>query len=175
MSLGRITISFLIAAVLTPSGCRHSSKQIAPEESQQVFTNLSLNQTDAGSAVWKLKTASAAIDKNKNIAHLQFPRMTFYKNGRVTSTLFSDTGILQTQSQNLHLEGHVVAKSLQDNTVLNTEALDYSSATKKFTTNRAVTLTRPSGIVHGLGLEANSYFSQIRIFHQNAVIKGGKG
>ncbi len=158
---------------MAASSCRRQSAA-APQASLQTFTNLALNQSAGGSAIWNLQAVSAAFDKNQGLAHLKEPRMRFYKHGRLASTLKADSGLLYTQTQNVHMQGRVVATSLKDKTVLHTSVLDYVSKTKTFISHVPVTILRPSGIAHGDGLEANSDFSRIKLFHQKSVIQGKK-
>ena len=156
--------------LLCASACRRRSSS-APEQPQQTFKNLSLNQSHLGQKVWSLETPAATFDQGRLVADLASPKMDFYKNGRLSSTLTADSGILHTQTRNVHLQGHVVARSLSDQTVLKTDALDYFAKTGKFLTREKVVISRPSGTVHGDGMEADSDFYRIRIFHQRSVIR----
>ena len=155
---------------LCAAACRRKSP-VLPEQSQQTFTNLSLNQSHLGRKVWSLKTAAATFDQSRLMANLASPRMSFYENDRLASTLTADSGVLYTQTKNVHMEGNVVARSLADKTVLKTSALDYLAKTGKFVTHEKVVITRPSGTVRGDGMEADSSFSRIKIFHQRSVIR----
>lgn len=162
--LGAGCLAFSTAA------CRRKSP-VLPEQPQQTFTNLSLNQSHLGRKVWSLETAAATFDQSRLMADLAAPRMSFYKNDRLASTLTADSGILYTQTKNVHMEGNVVARSLADKTVLKTSSLDYLAKTGTFVTLKKVVITRPSGTVHGDGMEADSSFSRIKIFHQRSVIR----
>ncbi|MDE2314655.1 MAG: LPS export ABC transporter periplasmic protein LptC [Elusimicrobia bacterium] len=156
--------------LLCASACRRGSSS-APEQPQQTFKNLSLNQSNQGQKTWSLGTPAATFDQGRLIADLASPKMDFYKNGRLSSTLTADSGVLHTQTRNVHLEGHVVARAFSDKTVLKTSALDYFAKIGKFVTHERVVISRPSGTVRGDGMEADSDFSRIKIFHQRSVIR----
>ncbi len=160
----------MIAAAIALGGCGKSAVQSSYEEPHQTLDDFSLSQNELNTTTWTLRARSALLKEDKKEADLTLPSMDFFKMGKVVTHLRSDTGIVNTETSDLRLSSDVVVTSIEDQSVVKTELLLYSSEQKKFYTEAAVAVTRPGGILHGRGLEANPDLSEIRIFHQTSVI-----
>lgn len=99
----------------------------------------------------------------------------FYnKKGVRTTTLRADKGV-QYRANNLHIGiGHVVVTSLEKNQTLKTERLSWNPDTKKLYTDKFVTITTPSEIITGTGLEAAQDFSTYKLRKISGVVSVDK-
>jgi LPS export ABC transporter protein LptC len=99
--------------------------------------------------------------------------MEFFKLGKIATRLSANSGLVHTDSSDVRLSSSVVVTSLEDNSVLRTDELLYSSKMKKFITDHDVLVRRPGAVLRGRGLEANPDLTEIRIFHQTSKIEEG--
>ncbi|MBI3553281.1 MAG: LPS export ABC transporter periplasmic protein LptC [Elusimicrobia bacterium] len=164
----RTSLALFLAAL---AACRNAAAPEAQEPHQNLDA-FTLEQSELGSPAWALKAETAVLKEEKRQALLTRPHMEFFKKSRVVTRLSADGGEINIDTADLHLSGSVVVTSVEDNSVVKTQALDYSSQKKKFFTDTEVVVTRPGGMLRGRGLEANPDLSEIRIFHQTSVVDG---
>lgn len=160
----------LLAAALA---CACSAQRDAsPGEPLQTLEGLTLRQSAQGTPRWSLKASSASLREEAKEARLLEPVMEFQKEGKPVSRAKALWGRVQTETHDVFLSSAVVVESFEDRSVLKTEKLDYSSKTDLFETDADVVVTRPDGVLRGRGMKAKPDLSEIRIFHQEAVMSG---
>lgn len=130
-----------------------------------------MSQFYRGSPSWELQAKTATLKDDARRAALTSPEIRFYKDKKPVSRVTALSGFIRLDTQDVRLSSSVVVTSAEDNSVLKTEELDYSSAKKRFVTDKEVVVRRPDGVLHGRGLEATPDLSEIRIFNQSSVIK----
>src|SRR3989338_2750383 len=143
-------------------------------ETQKIMECFNLNQSYKGEMDWDLKAQKAILKEEAHQAALGEPRIDVYKNGKIATQLAARQGQIKTDTHDMHLSSSVVVHSLEDNSTLKTEELDYSASRKKFFTDKEVLVTHPDGVVRGRGMEANSDLSEIRIFEQTGSVEKKK-
>ena len=165
----RITAWFLF--LLAFAACR---KAPPPPRAypRQTLTKLSLSQSYLGASVWKLQSPSALLEEATQKADLDSPRMQFYKEGRLSSRVSSLTGRVNLATHDVILSTDVVLVSMEDQSVLKTDLLNYSSKEDKLWTESEVELRKPAGVMRGRGMRASPDLSDVRIFHQESHLKG---
>jgi LPS export ABC transporter protein LptC len=87
----------------------------------------------------------------------------FNEEEAVTSTLVSDRGEVNDETQDLSGYGTVVIES-DDGTVLETEEIHWEQATERIFTEAFVVITSPDEIIQGYGLESDSRLSNYTIY-----------
>ena len=137
---------------------------------RQTIEGLTMSQSDHGRPGWTLRSRLALLREEENAATLEAPTMDFYRDGKVVSRVTSLVGEIATDTHDVHLSSSVVLDSYDDNSVLTTDTLVYSSKARLFRTDSDVVVHRPQGIVYGRGMEATPDLSEIRIFHQRSVL-----
>jgi LPS export ABC transporter protein LptC len=147
------------------SACGLHANPSAASAPRQTMQGFWLSQSLLADRLWTLEADNAVLNENST-ADLSEPHLTFYKNRKVSTIVTSVYGLVHMDSQDIELSTTVVATSKEDQTVLKTEKLFYSSSRKKIYTDLPVVLTKPNGVLHGRGLEANPDLSDIRIFNQ---------
>jgi LPS export ABC transporter protein LptC len=162
----RITVA---AAALGLAACGSSA---APEhqEPHQILEEFTMKQEELGNPVWSLIAHSAILKEEQKVAVLSDPKMEFFKKKKVVTRLSAAGGEISTDTADLRLSPSVVVASLEDQSTVKTELLQYSSTRKKFFTDKEVVVSRPGGVLHGKGLEATPDLSEIRIFQQTSVV-----
>lgn len=166
----RIALPLLLLGL---GACRRLAAT-AYREPLQSMEGFSLRQSYRGGILWDLKASRAILREDAHQANLSNPNVDVYKNGKIATRITSRQGLLKTNTHDMFLSSSVVVNSLDDDSVLKTEALQYSSDRQKFHTDQEVLVMRPGGVVHGRGMEANSDLSEIRIFEQTSTVEKRK-
>lgn len=161
----------LAALLLGAAACGKADREES-EERRQVMEGLTLSQSDKGQPAWTLKSRTAVLREDSNIATLDEPVMEFYRSGKAVSRVTALSGEVDTGSHDVRLSSSVVLDSFDDKSRLTTSELLYSSARGRFTTTADITVRRPEGVLRGKGLEAKPDLSEIRIFDQRSVLSG---
>jgi LPS export ABC transporter protein LptC len=87
----------------------------------------------------------------------------FNERGELSSTLTSRRGKVNDQSRDLEAYEDVVVSS-QDSTVLRTDRLFWTNATRLIHTDAYVEITSPREVIRGQGFESDQSLSHYRIF-----------
>lgn len=102
-----------------------------------------------------------------------FPKgvdIVFYeRDGAVSATLRGNHARYIKEKRQYIVTGNVVVVSKKNNETVNTEELVWSQTTKKITTDKFVTITTPTEVIKGNGLESNQDFSQYRILDVTGI------
>lgn len=160
-----------MAALALAAACA-KTPELPQETRRQTLEGLTLSQSDGGVPAWTLKSKTAQLREDAKTASLELPVMEFYRDGKAVSRVTALTGEVGTETHDVRLSSSVVLDSYDDHSRLNTEELLYSSKKKRFHTERAVTVRRTEGVIHGEGMEATPDLSEIRIFRQRSVLSG---
>ncbi len=106
-------------------------------------------------------------------------------NGRLKAEFYNDSGAVETvltadSSRYYEVEGNVlvwdsvVIVSTKGETLV-TDELIWNAGAQKFFTEKPVTITTATEVIHGLGMEANSDFTWYRILHPRGTVQVEKG
>lgn len=166
----RLAPAFTMVLALT--ACKRPAPPPA-QEPLQVMHDFTMKQAENGLEKWFLTARTATLQEGTHKAFLSYPQMDFIKAKRTASHLTADSGIIRTDTMDVWLSTSVVVTSMEDKSVLRTEELQYIYLKGRVYTDRDVTVTRPGGVLHGRGLEANPDLSEIHIFHQTSVLDKG--
>ena len=157
----------LLALALAACSGRPSSPS---EDAYQMMEDFTMSQTRKGETIWELKSPVAGLSLEGR-AMLEEPEILFYEGGRRASTVRANTATVDSDTQDLRLEGDVVLVSLAEETTLRTSRLDYSGAEELFRTEEEVFIDRPGAKLKGRGMRADKTLSEISIYHQETVVE----
>lgn len=161
----RVAAVLLLGQVLV--GC--GEKPVAVEERNlpsQIVDSLVLHESRSGNRLYTLEADSAYVYDDEQRAELVRPRVTFYDaNGQVDSRLAADAGTVYSQSEDLVARGNVVVVTAES-TRLATDSLCWSNSRQVVTTEAAVEIRTPKGVVRGQGLRSDAGLGRIEILSE---------
>ena len=98
-------------------------------------------------------------------------RVDFYSaDGILNNTLTAKNGRYFEQSNNVIVTDSVVVKNIK-NEKLQTQELIWNEKTQQFFTEKAVTITTPTQIIYGDGMQSNQDFSNYKILNVKGIIQ----
>jgi LPS export ABC transporter protein LptC len=156
-------IVFLLA--ITVFGCTRTKSENKPIEPNALETaeGFTLTQTVEGKKSWVLKAKLAKSFKDRDVVDIYGAHVEFIDtNGKLFSTLVSDSGIYFLESGDIKALGNVVVTSA-DSTVLETDSLKWISSEKKIRTEGSVTIDKGSTVITGEGLVSDPGLDDIKI------------
>jgi LPS export ABC transporter protein LptC len=160
----------LVALVL---GCtQEPAEQGAPapgDQPAQVFSGLTLRESEGGRLRWVLQADSAVSQGQNNPTVLHGIRVEFYNaaGDSVRSTLVADEGEVtpKEKQRDLLARGHVIVRTPEGHT-LETEELRWDHAAGKVISNDLVRLTRGESVLTGVGIESDPELRAYRILSE---------
>ncbi len=167
----------------TICACKNDMNEI------KALTGTSGRQEDVAEDVTIINSKNGKITM-KAFAH-EFVRNSAAKpayidmNGKLKAEFYNDSGIIESvltadSSRYYEAEGNVL---VWDSVVivskkgdkLATSELVWNATIQKFFTEKPVTITTPTEVIHGTGMEANSDFTWYQITHPNGTVQVNKG
>lgn len=118
---------------------------------------------DKGKLLWVLKSEEAFVyvKENKSIFYkLDFDE---YKEGKISSELKSDRGMIDQKEKKLILTGNIILTT-SDKKILKTEELFYDLNEEKLSTEKEVQIIMKGTSIRGIGLSADKGLNSISIF-----------
>lgn len=91
-----------------------------------------------------------------------------YQNGKFQTNIKGEYGYIVNEIKNLHIEGNVVAESV-DNRRLESPYLNYNAQTEKLHTLAEVHIEAEEGIMDGVGMFANADLSWIQVLNPTGI------
>jgi LPS export ABC transporter protein LptC len=168
----------LLIAVTLPilsaeTGCRRDDASLSPpleNVPDQVIEDFFLIETEGEEVAWKLTAKRAEIYNDENRAEITVVKVDFYEEGEYSSTLTSDTGEIDTITNDMVARGHVVVNSMKEGAVLKTEELMWQSHTGLIVSDYPVTMERGEGIIKGEGFTATPGLSEFKTTNMEAIL-----
>jgi LPS export ABC transporter protein LptC len=120
----------------------------------QVVSDYVIQQMKDNELEWELHSAKASIYNKENTAYIEVVKLYFFKEGKVSSTLTSDRGEVNTQTNDMIAKGHVVIHT-DDGSILHTDRLNWDNKDKKIRSDDEVWLMRGKTLIHGYGFESD--------------------
>jgi LPS export ABC transporter protein LptC len=168
------------------SGCGQRAKEpsamtvppgIVPD---QIIEGFSLVETESGRKQWTLTSQKASNYEQQKTVNIEGVKIDFFhQNEELYSTLTSDRGVMNTVSNDMIAQGHVVVVS-KDGSRLETNQLRWDNLRQKIVSDDSVRITRGKTVMTGIGLESDPSLEHVVIkekFKAHAVPekKGTKG
>lgn len=164
----RLLWPFVLLAVLC-SGCGQKAKEPqAPAVPQgivpdQIIEGFSLVETENGKKQWILTSERASNFEQQKTVNMEGVRIDFFhQNEELNSTLTSDRGVVNTVSNDMVAQGHVVVAS-KDGSRLETNQLRWDNARQKIVSDDSVRVTRGQTVMTGIGLESDPSLDHVVI------------
>ena len=155
-----IILGFLFIA----SGCTKEKEEVSStsiQRPQEIVIGFNLTETTAGVRSWSI-TADKAVSYEKKMI-VYNPKLKFYdENGRYSSTLTSDSGIIFNETNNMKAIGNVELIS-KDSIVLRTDTLEWLDKERKIFAPGRVVIFKENKKVIGTGFESNPSLTHIKL------------
>ncbi|MBC7919940.1 MAG: LPS export ABC transporter periplasmic protein LptC [Ferruginibacter sp.] len=120
--------------------------------------------SDSARLVVKMNAARQLKMFNGDEMYPKGVNIVFYdKDGTVSATLRSDRGKYKKETNLYTVYGNVVVVDEKKGQTIRTEALNWSPVTKKIHTDKFVTITTPTEVLKGYGLNTSQDFSAYEI------------
>ncbi len=170
-------LALLVFLGLCTAGCSKGSlpptgqpvSGAPPAQTADTISTFTLvGHTEAGRKKWQVEGETADLLSEK--VELSPVRATSF--GRVQLNLKADRGRFDRTSQDVRLQGNVVAVT-SDGARLTTESLDWEQAKETGTTDQWVTVTRAGTAARGLGGVGYPQLKRVRLERQVTVVMDG--
>ena len=155
-----IILTFLLAA-LSCAKEKEEGPSTSIQRPQEIIIGFNLIETTGGVRSWSM-TADKAISYEKEMI-VYNPRLEFYdENGKYSSTLTSDSGIIFHETNNMRAIGNVELIS-KDSIILKTDTLEWRDKERKiFAPGRAIIFKENKKVI-GTGFESNPSLTHIKL------------
>jgi len=129
----------------------------------QIIEGFSLMETENGKKQWVLTSPKASNYEKQKTVQIEGVKIDFYRvNEELYSTLTADRGTVNTTSNDMVAQGHVLVVS-KDGAKLETNLLRWDNARQKIMSDDSVRITRGRTVMTGIGLESDPSLEHVVI------------
>ena len=129
----------------------------------QIIEGFSLMETENGKKQWVLTSPKASNYEKQKAVQIEGVKIDFYRvNEELYSTLTADRGTVNTTSNDMVAQGHVLVVS-KDGAKLETNLLRWDNARQKIMSDDSVCITRGKTVMTGIGLESDPSLEHVVI------------
>lgn len=129
----------------------------------QIIEGFSLMETENGKKQWVLTSPKASNYEKQKTVQIEGVKIDFYRvNEELYSTLTADRGTVNTTSNDMVAQGHVLVVS-KDGAKLETNLLRWDNARQKIMSDDSVRITRGKTVMTGIGLESDPSLEHVVI------------
>lgn len=129
----------------------------------QIIEGFSLMETENGKKQWVLTSPKASNYEKQKTVQIEGVKIDFYRvNEELYSTLTADRGTVNTTSNDMVAQGHVLVIS-KDGAKLETNLLRWDNARQKIMSDDSVRITRGKTVMTGIGLESDPSLEHVVI------------
>lgn len=129
----------------------------------QIIEGFSLMETENGKKQWVLTSPKASNYEKQKTVQIEGVKIDFYRvNEELYSTLTADRGTVNTTSNDMVAQGHVLVVS-KDGVKLETNLLRWDNARQKIMSDDSVRITRGKTVMTGIGLESDPSLEHVVI------------
>jgi LPS export ABC transporter protein LptC len=129
----------------------------------QIIEGFSLMETENGKKQWVLTSPKASNYEKQKTVQIEGVKIDFYRvNEELYSTLTADWGTVNTTSNDMVAQGHVLVIS-KDGAKLETNLLRWDNARQKIMSDDSVRITRGKTVMTGIGLESDPSLEHVVI------------
>jgi LPS export ABC transporter protein LptC len=175
--VGAIIIIIVTAAaaamVMKAQNTKQTSLKIIPENVDVQVKNVVFTDVGADGAKWEVKADSGTYVRKENKAVFDKVKVKLVLSDGRTFQMAGDEGVLETESKNMHLSGHVVITSDRGDRITMDE-LHYNDVNKTFKTDSAVFLENERMALRGRGMSLFLTTKELKLLSEvKATIKPG--
>jgi LPS export ABC transporter protein LptC len=135
----------------------------------QIMENSTITFTEEGVKSAVIQSEYVAVYEKQDLKKAKGVRVDFYdREGKHTSVLVADSGIIQEKRQNLEASGNVVVTT-GEGIKLETASLRWDPQKRRIVTDDFVKITKKTDVVTGYGLEADE---ELKHFVIKKSVKG---
>lgn len=153
-----LLLTLPMLGLLTALACINPGEGDTVDESvripDQVVSDYTIEQMKERDLEWELHSKKASIYNKENMAYIETVKIYFFKEKKVSSTLTSLRGEVDTQTNDMTAIGNVVIHT-SDNVILKTEKLKWDNKEKKIRSDDEVWFARGRTLIHGFGFESD--------------------
>jgi len=137
-----------------------------------IFSGSSLAEERNGKKVWELFAEKIEVDANKKQVALQNIKGSFYdeKGGHVE--MIARTGLVDTETRNVTLEGGVRGVS-SDGAVFLAQVVRWTNQDGRILGSGGIKLTKDDTVITGDNLESDAKMDKVKVLGNARAIKGG--
>jgi LPS export ABC transporter protein LptC len=164
----------LAAGVGCKKGSRSSLQITGAGKFTQVLKEFQMQDIFNGTKNMMVESVEGRLREKEQKVDVDKPRVTFYKEGMVSSTLNAAQGVVEMESHAVQVWGDVSVVT-PDSATLTTENLRYDPVRQRLLTDDPVRLERLDSITIGVGLDATPDLSRVRIGREKVYLRPRRG
>ena len=165
-----LAVSFPLTAC-SPSSPREPSNGENGRVPDQVLEGFTMIITDQGVKKSRFSALRASIFNKEERVESEDIKVEFFRsNGELYSTLWADSGVLDTETKDMDAYSNVVVVS-HDDIRLETESLHWDQTADLITTDDRVTLIQEGKRLEGMGMESDPGLSDVKILQPTGVFR----
>jgi LPS export ABC transporter protein LptC len=156
-------VMLLLLLGLTCSRDESSAPAPAEEAPDQIIENSTITFSEKGVRTAAIFAEYVAVYERRDLKKATKLHIDFYdKDGKHTSVLEADSGVIEERKQKIEALGNVVVTTEQG-IRLRTQSLRWDPKTSKIVTDDFVTITKGKDVITGYGLEADEELKDLVI------------
>ncbi|OGR89282.1 MAG: LPS export ABC transporter periplasmic protein LptC [Elusimicrobia bacterium RIFCSPLOWO2_01_FULL_59_12] len=137
----------------------------------QVLKDFQMQDIYNGTKNMVVESVEGRVREKDQAVDVDKPRVTFYKQGAVSSVLTAPKGVVAMNTHAVQVWGGVTVVTKGSSTTLTTESLRYDPKKQRFMTQDPVRLERADSVTIGVGLDAEPDLSRVRIGREKVYVK----
>lgn len=146
---------------------------VSQSKQEVSFEKSALSEEKDGKRLWTINAESINVDSTSKKVYLTNVKGVFYRENGGTVDLTARTGVADTASKEIFLEGDVTAISSTDGATFTAPQARWSGEVRWFFAEGGVKLTRDDTVVTGDKLESDAAMEQVRVRGNAKVVRGG--
>lgn len=148
-------------------------RTVSQPKQEVSFEKSALSEEKDGKRLWTINAESINVDNTSKKVYLTNVKGIFYRENGGTVELIARTGVADTASKEIFLEGDVTAVSSTDGATFTAPKARWSGEVRWFFAEGGVKLMREETVVTGDKLESDAAMEQIRVRGNAKVVRGG--
>jgi len=171
-----IALSVLVAGLGLGTGCGRKKAAAdgmalpAAGAPSQILKDFQMQDIQNGIKTMVVDSVQGRLLDAQQVAEVDRPIVTFYKQGAISSVLHAPQGKVQMDTHEVLAWGGVTVVT-PDSATLNTDRLRYDPNTQHLVTQDPVRLEKPDSITEGIGMDADPDLSHVKIGHEKVHLK----
>jgi LPS export ABC transporter protein LptC len=158
MEHSRILLLVFMVVIATIAACSErgieESTEVRETTPAQTIENFTMTETYQADAEWRLVAEHADIYDTQKTARVTDLEVRFYKDGKVTSVLTADWGIIDLSNNDMTAYDHVLVLA-SSGEKLETSKLRWDASDGRIRSDEAVRFIKGKSIINGIGFDSD--------------------